>query len=94
MPVIAEKKWIFTESEIEVYEKDTTVAGFYSGAILTACWAQLDGYINEEQKIALIEKARRQLYRKHSKPKEIETYFMKQTNKAFKSFACMPKTKP
>ena len=53
MPVVAEKKWIFTESEIEIFETNLTVNGFYSGAVLTACMAQQSGYINEEQKINL-----------------------------------------
>ncbi len=94
MPVVAEKKWIFTESEIEIFETNLFVNGYYSGAVLTACMAQQSGYINEEQKINLIEKARSSLYKETSKAKEIETNLMKKVNKTFKGFICMPTTKP
>ena len=97
MPVVAEK-WIneLKESEIEILQRNLFVHGIYQGSVLTACMAQQYGYINEEQKINLIEPARSFLYKETSKARgfKIETKINKIANKTFKGFICMPTTKP
>ena len=51
LPVLAEKKYTLTQSELT----NTYMEGFYSGIIMQACTLQREGIINEEEKLNLIE---------------------------------------
>ena len=92
MPVIAEKKYTVTRSDVI----NKFMEGYYTGIVAQACQLQMQGFINEEKKLALIELGRENFYEKHTKPKEFEIQTIKSSNKQFKErgFICMPTTKP